>query len=336
LVLSSPGVFGHADDVLEDPWRWSHFTDDDGFPAPSALRVKEKESADGVLWAAKANGLDWFDGYQWHPVADTLGAPPNQFTGSINTPASGGVAVGVSGSVYVGDQSGFETIAIPGETIDFSAVTPDGDFVLLTRESGLYLWREGIVEPMSPPEGVGSTGINHLGASDARTVWRTSSSATMVADSLLPPSPSKTEGCGPGERASNRNGSRRARRSSRIPIVALTANAMESDREQCLGAGMDDFVAKPVRKQALRRGLAQFSFESGPALPTGPDSSTSDEQILDPQPLDELRELAEFDADFSISSFIDLFLEEAPKTLARAVTACQEADVELSIGMCTR
>ncbi|MEC9377713.1 MAG: hypothetical protein VX528_02015 [Candidatus Latescibacterota bacterium] len=231
LVLSSPGVFGHADDVLEDPWRWSHFTDDDGFPAPSALRVKE--SADGVLWAATANGLDWFDGYQWHPVTDTPGAPPNQFTGSINTPASGGVAVGVSGSVYVGDQSGFETIAIPGETIDFSAVTPDGDFVLLTRESGLYLWREGIVEPMSPPEGVGSTGINHLGASDARTVWRTSSSATMVADSLLPPSPSKTEGCGPGERASNRNGSRRARRSSRIPIVALTANAMESAVSGC-------------------------------------------------------------------------------------------------------
>ncbi len=282
LVLSSAGVFGHADDVLEDPWRWSHFTADDGLPAPSALRVKE--SADGVLWAATANGLDWFDGYQWHPVTDTPGAPPNQFTGSINTPASGGVAVGASGSVYVGDQSGFETIAVPGETIDFSAVTPDGDFVLLTRA----------------------------------------------------PSPSKTEGCGPGERASNRNGSRRARRSSRIPIVALTANAMESDREQCLGAGMDDFVAKPVRKQALRRGLAQFSSESGPALPAGPDSSTSDEQILDPQPLDELRELAEFDADFSISSFIDLFLEEAPKTLARAVTALQEADVELSIGMCTR
>ena len=169
LVLSSAGVFGHADDVLEDPWRWSHFTDDDGLPAPSALRVKE--SANGVLWAATANGLDWFDGYQWHPVTDTPGAPPNQFTGSINTPASGGVAVGASGSVYVGDQSGFETIAIPGETIDFSAVTPDGDFVLLTRESGLYLWREGIVEPMSPPEGVESTGINHLGASDDGTVW---------------------------------------------------------------------------------------------------------------------------------------------------------------------
>jgi PAS domain S-box-containing protein len=42
-----------------------------------------------------------------------------------------------------------------------------------------------------------------------------------------------------------------------IPVVAITANAMHGDREQCLAAGMNDYVAKPISDKKLREALAR-------------------------------------------------------------------------------
>lgn len=43
-----------------------------------------------------------------------------------------------------------------------------------------------------------------------------------------------------------------------IPIVALTANAMHGDRQSCLGAGCDGYIAKPVMRLELKNTIARF------------------------------------------------------------------------------
>jgi len=44
-----------------------------------------------------------------------------------------------------------------------------------------------------------------------------------------------------------------------IPIIALTASAMEEDRIGCLNAGMDDYLAKPIRKEVVKEVIDKWA-----------------------------------------------------------------------------
>jgi two-component system, sensor histidine kinase and response regulator len=53
---------------------------------------------------------------------------------------------------------------------------------------------------------------------------------------------------------------REAQTGGHVPIIAMTANAMETDRERCLAAGMDDYVSKPVRLKELGATLQKWTL----------------------------------------------------------------------------
>jgi CheY-like chemotaxis protein len=67
-----------------------------------------------------------------------------------------------------------------------------------------------------------------------------------------------------------------------LPVVALTARARKEDREQCLAAGMDDFLAKPIHATSLWTAIDRVlrKAEPGRMKDEGPTSATSDSSLI--------------------------------------------------------
>ncbi|HUP95870.1 MAG TPA: response regulator, partial [Burkholderiales bacterium] len=112
----------------------------------------------------------------------------------------------------------------------------------------------------------------------------------------------------------------------RVPIVALTANAMEGDRERCLAAGMDDYLAKPFRHEELLEILAKWVQPR--AWPAVEVKVVRPGAAIDAKALDNIRALQSPGAPRLLDRIISLYLAEAPQLLQAMRNAIGAADAK--------
>jgi signal transduction histidine kinase/two-component SAPR family response regulator/HPt (histidine-containing phosphotransfer) domain-containing protein len=115
---------------------------------------------------------------------------------------------------------------------------------------------------------------------------------------------------------------------SRIIIIAMTAQAMQGDREKCLAAGMDDYLPKPIRLADIRGLIERWSSQKSPAeaapVKTEPSAAADD---IPPVDLDRLNDMTDGNAE-NFRELVELYFKQTAQQLDQIGTAVGANDAD--------
>jgi CheY-like chemotaxis protein len=119
---------------------------------------------------------------------------------------------------------------------------------------------------------------------------------------------------------------RREGGSRRTPIVAMTANALEGDRERCLAAGMDDYVSKPVRPEELGSVLEKFLSDSRESEAVGEAAGSAASQTISPPVNLERLHLMMGNDPEELADILGIYMEQMSESLKKLDAAIESGD----------